>query len=84
MGRFCASSYRFRDIHNSISIRDLENAGEGHDVQHLQWAIRRQIQTYYLMAIVLFALCFTFLRSKSQMKQNSKTLTLKMEVKVNE
>ena len=52
---------------------DLQNVGEDHNVQYSHGANRWQIQTSYLMAIVLFALSFT-VYGYYQMKKNDKTL----------
>ena len=60
---YFASSYNFRDIHISKFVT-LENVGQGHDVQHLQWchSMANIVCTNFLMAIVMFALSFTVYR----------------------
>ena len=43
--------------YSCFKISDLENVGQGHDVQHLQWY--QLIATSYLMEIIIFSLSLT-------------------------
>ena len=42
-----------------MEICDLENVGQGHDVQHLQWLFNGKYTNSHIMAIVIFVLALT-------------------------